>query len=241
MSGLVESATAILSASERRLEVAAHNVANITTPGFKRQVGFSQLLAPASSGAEAAARSMLTELAVRRDFTQGKLTPTSNPLDIAISGTGFFQLRAGEAIVYSRQGQFRLAEDGTVVTPQGYALQQAGGGDLVLESGAVTILEDGTVTENGAPVGRIAIYAADDADALRPVGESFFAADAGGMEVSADALLRQGMTENSNVALGDEMVATMAALRQSEAGARLVQVYDELIGRALTTLGGQGR
>ncbi len=61
------------------------------------------------------------------------------------------------------------------------------------------------------------------------------------MELAPDAVLRQGMIENSNVSLGDEMVETMAALRQSEVGSRLVQVYDDLLGRALSSLGQAGR
>ena len=234
MSGLIESAAAILSASESRLEVAAHNVSNISTPGFKRQVGFSQLLA---AGSDVNAQ----QIAVRRDFAQGKLSPSTNPLDIAISGTGFFQLRAGESMVYSRQGQFSRAADGTVVSPQGYVLQQAGGGDLVLDSAQVSILEDGTVLDSGVPVARLAVFAPADPAALQPVGESAFAMPGGAMDIVPDAVLRQGMVENSNVAIGDEMVTMMTALRQSEGGARLVQVYDDLLGRALQTLGQSGK
>lgn len=234
MSGLIESAAAILSASESRLEVAAHNVSNISTPGFKRQVGFSQLLA--SRGSEAA-----QQVAVRRDFTQGKLSPSTNPLDIAISGEGFFQLRAGDAMVYSRQGQFSRAADGSIVTPQGYVLQQAGGGDLVLDGSQVSVLEDGTVLDSGVPVARLAVFAPADPSALQPVGESAFAMPGGAMDIVPDAVLRQGMVENSNVAIGDEMVTMMTALRQSEGGARLVQVYDDLLGRALSTLGQSGK
>ncbi|NVL83980.1 flagellar hook-basal body complex protein, partial [Escherichia coli] len=101
MSGLVDAATALLSASERKLEVAAHNVANVSTPGFKRQIGFSQLLQASPNDVRP-----LPEVAVRRNFAQGKLTETRNPFDLAISGDGFFQLRAGDRLVYSRQGQF---------------------------------------------------------------------------------------------------------------------------------------
>jgi len=61
------------------------------------------------------------------------------------------------------------------------------------------------------------------------------------MEVVPDVVFRQGMTENSNVEIGEEMVAMMATLRQSEGGARLVQVYDDLLGRALSTLGQSGK
>lgn len=236
MSGLIESATAILSASQKRLEVAAHNVANISTPGYKRQIGFSRLLAPTVPGLASA-----QGVAIDRDFGAGKLTATANPLDIAIDGEGFFQLRAGDAMIYSRQGQFRLAEDGTVVTPQGYVLQQAGGGDLVLDNAAVSILQDGTVLDDGVPVARLAVYSTGDPGALAPVGESYFAAPGSGMEIVAGASFRQGMVESSNVEIGDEMVTMMASLRQSEIGARLVQTYDSLLGSAISTFGQGGR
>ncbi|WP_204348296.1 hypothetical protein, partial [Stenotrophomonas maltophilia] len=66
-----------------------------------------------------------------------------------------FQLRAGDRLVYSRQGQFRLSAEGNLVTPQGYVLQQQGGGDLVLDREAATIQQDGTVIDDGRPVARI--------------------------------------------------------------------------------------
>lgn len=233
MSGLIESATAILSASERRLEVTAHNVANISTPGFKREVSFSRLL-----GSPEPQMLQPSPIRTARDFVQGKLSATGNPLDLAISGSGFFELRAGESLVYSRQGGFRIAGDGSVVNSQGYALQQAGGGDLVLQSGDAKILEDGTVLENGVPVARIAVFDTSDRDALQAVAEAHFAAPDSAMEIVPDAMVRQGMIENSNVELGEEMIGMMAALRQSESGARLVQIYDDLLGRTISAFGG---
>lgn len=231
MSGLVEAATAILGSAERRLEIAAHNVANVSTPGFKRQISFAQLLAPAgASDAE-------PEIAVQRNFAQGKLSETRNPFDLAISGAGFFQLRAGDRILYSRQGQFSLSAEGQLVTPQGYVLQQQGGGDLVLEKAGATIMQDGTIVDDGRPIARIDVFAASDSRALTPVGESCFSAGGVGMEAIADPVIRQGMVESSNVELGDEMVSMMMALRQSESGAKLMQTYDDLIGRALSSLG----
>jgi len=179
------------------------------------------------------------EVATAFNLSEGKLNPTGNPLDLAISGAGFFQLRAGEAMLYSREGQFRLAADGRVVSPQGYALQQQGGGDLILEHSAVTIQQDGTVLDEGRPVGRIALMAPGDVSTLRAVGETAFAVDGGAVE-PVEGMIRQGMVEASNVSLGDEMVAMTATMRQSEAGARLIQVYDDLIGRVITNLG-QGR
>lgn len=234
MVGLVESATAILSASQRRLEAVANNVANATTPGFRRQLSFSEFAAGAEGTASASP--LLRSVA---DSTPGRLTETGHRLDMAIAGEGFFRLRAGEAFLYSRQGQFRLAEDGRVVDQSGHTLQQAGGGDLVLDRSAVELLADGTVLDDGRPVGRVGVFLAAEGAAVEPLGGSLFAvADA---QEAAEPELRQGMVEASNVALGDEMVAMMAALRQAESGARLIQLYDELIGRAVTTFGQAGR
>lgn len=235
MTGLVESAGAILSASERRLETIANNVANLSTPGFKRQLSFVDVLAAPGEGAE------MPATRVRADLGQGRLTETGNGLDLAIAGAGFFRLRAGESTLYSRQGNFRLAEDGRVVTSHGYALQTAEGADLVLDSAAVEILADGTVLDRGSPVARIALFAPAEGAAVEPVAGSAVAfADEAAEEV-AEPQLRQGMVETSNVSLGDEMVAMMAALRQAEGGARLIQLYDELLGRAVTTFGQTGR
>jgi flagellar basal-body rod protein FlgG len=167
------------------------------------------------------------------------MSPSIDAFDMALSGDGFFELRAGDRTIYSRQGQFRLTADGTLVTPLGHVLQQQGGGDLVLANAAVTILEDGTVLDDGRPVARIALAAPDRLEAMIPVGASAFAADASSMHAS-DAVVRQGMTESSNVSLSEEMVAMTSVARQAETGARLVQVYDDLLARAISTLG-QGR
>jgi flagellar basal-body rod protein FlgG len=221
-----------LSASERRLESVSNNVSNISTPGFKRQISFEEVM----GGRESAAAEGLRQ---RADLSQGQLSKTGNPLDLAISGPGFFRLRSGDEIVYSRQGQFRVGADGAVVNSKGQILQQAGGGDLVLERAAVEILEDGTVLDGTRPVGKIGVYVAGDSAALRSLGGSTFAASEESMEDAPASALRQGMVEASNVVLGDEMVTMMATVRQAEGGARLVQIYDDLLGRAISTFGGK--
>jgi flagellar basal-body rod protein FlgF len=232
MSGIIDAATAILGSSEKKLSVAAHNIANVSTPGFKRQVGFSQFVQQS-----AVDLAPLPSVSTVRDLGQGKLQETRNPFDLAISGDGLFQLRAGDQLVYTRQGQFTLSAEGLLVSPQGYVLQQQGGGDLVISKPSAAIEQDGTVIEDGQPVARVELLAAGDPGALEPFGESFFRADAAVMGPVRDPVIRQAMVESSNVELGDEMVSMMAAIRQSESGARLVQVYDDLIGRAISSLG----
>jgi flagellar basal-body rod protein FlgG len=228
----LEAASAILSASERTLEATANNVANVSTPGFKRQVSFGDVVSQLDSPSRSS---------TRPDLTHGKLSNSGNLLDLAITGDGYFQLRSGPDIFYSRQGTFSLSEDGTVVNSQGLILQKQGGGDMVLYSAEVTILEDVTFLSDGRPVGRAAIFTPVDANAFTARGGSLFEAPEEAMEETGAAGLRQGMVETSNVTLGDEMVAMMAAVRQAESGSRLVQYYDDLVGRAITTFGAAGR
>lgn len=230
MSGLVESATAIMRMAERRLDVIAHNVSNISTSGYKRRIGFAGVMAARSETG-------MPEFAVHLDGDQGRLSETGNPFDLAISGAGYFRVRSGGSFLFSRQGQFRRDADGLLVTPQGYILQQAGGGDLVLDGATTTIGQDGTVLDGNRPIARIAIERPLDGASLAAVGESFFSIPSEATEDSFDAMVRQGMIEASNVSLGDEMTQSMVAIRQAESGARLIQLYDELMGRAVSAFG----
>lgn len=244
MTGLVESATAIMRMAERRLDVVAHNVANLSTPGYKRRIGFAAAVAGGDMSAirgDGREGGGAVDLAVRFDRRQGGLSETGNPFDLAVSGDGYFRVRAGESMLYTRQGQFQRDSDGLLVTPQGYVLQQAGGGDLVLDGATMAVGQDGTVSAEGRPVARIALARVVGEADLTPVGESFFAAAPDAMEETDGALVRQGMVEASNVSLGDEMTQTMVAVRQAESGARLIQLYDELMGRAASAFGGSGR
>lgn len=234
MSGLVDAAAAILGTSARRLEAAAQNIANVSTPGYKRR-----LKAPALAGDGGYAATLAR---VRHDLGAGKLSQTDRPLDLAINGDGWFQLRQGDAILYSRQGSFRLQPDGTVTTANGAVLQQAGGGDLILGEEGVRIAADGTVFERDQPVARIGVFRAPDTATLDPVDGAAFRLTGDEATAVDTPQIRQGMIEASNVSVGDEMVTMMAAMRQAESGARLVQTWDELMGRAITSFGqGGGR
>ena len=232
MSSLIATASALMSASERRVEVIANNIANVSTPGYRRQVSYAESFTSALGlGAT------VPQIRTRTDESEGRLTATNNPMDVAISGEGFFQLRGEGGFVYSRHGQFRHSDDGTLVDAHGRVVQQTDGGDLLLDSAEVEILVDGTVVSDERPIGRIALFAAADGAVAEPLsGTTFAIADAALREVE-DPQLRQGMVETSNVVLGDEMVTMMAAMRQAETGARLATTYDELMGRAITTLG----
>ena len=147
---------AILSRSERQVEVAGQNVSNVGTPGYKRLLSFEGALDGAS-----AARPSGAHGGVFVDFTPGKLMDTGRAYDLAIAGSGFFVVGSAKAPVYTRHGQFDRDQDGRLVNGQGLALQVEGGGDLVLKSDNVKVAPDGSVLEGGTPVGKIAVVSLD--------------------------------------------------------------------------------
>lgn len=236
MSGLIDSASAILLSSERRIEASAKNVANATTSGFKRQVGFSRALDHAEDQGGTPVETLFVA-----DYTQGRLNSTGNPLDLAIHGPALFMLRDGNAFVYSRGGTFSRGDGDTLIDALGRVLQQAGGGDLTVRADSVEVLEDGTLLENGLPTARIGLFETSHPGSLNALGGSSFTADTAMMADATDSIIRQGFLEASNVTLSDEMVAMMATVRQAEVGARVVQFYDQLIGQAITTFSRSGR
>ena len=232
MADFIESARGILSQTERRMEATANNVANITTPGFKAERLYSEV----SAGTDLRAPEIL--LQKRLDSDQGRLSKTSNPLDLAISGVGMFRLSGADGVpVYTRSGQFKLAPDGRVVNAQGLALQTADGGDLVVPNSNVQVKPDGTVVDGDQPIAKVGVYEPSDGAEATALGGSLFTIADGLAEEVPSPQLRQGMLEGSNVSLADEMVSMMDALRQAEGGAKLVQTYDDLMGRAISTLG----
>lgn len=236
--GLIEAATAAITGAERRIEVASKNIANVQTPGYKREIPYTEI--SGTTGNSALGRNSLpsTHTAI---FTEpAVLTETGNRLDIAIRGEGYVLLRDGERFFLARGGQFRRDAESALVDTQGRLVQQAGGGDLLLDTEAPEILPDGTVLSDGVPVGNIGLYAIGsdmDVASLRlgiSLDQTLMLAESDSGEIA------QGMVERSNVVLSDEMIGLVRTQRMAEAGAQMVRAYDQLIGQAISTFGRRG-
>ena len=113
-----------LSASSKALDVVGNNVANSSTVGFKSASGhFSDLYAASLSGGSATQVGIGTVLSsVAQQFTQGNITSTSNALDVAINGNGFYKVTDGSTVAYTRNGQFHTNTEGYIVNDQGFKL-----------------------------------------------------------------------------------------------------------------------
>ncbi len=229
----MDAASAVMASAQRRVEIAAQNISNMATPGYRRRVSFEQALT-AAGGSDG-----LPSTTTSTDFHPGKPTNTGAPLDLAISGNGFFTVRDGDRLLYTRDGQFHRDQDGRVVTQAGLPLQLESGGDLVLKGAQITVSPDGSVTEDDDAVGRLALAAFADPPQAAQVDGGLFTSTSDNLTTAKDATVRQGMVESSNVSLGDEMVSIMQSLRSAETGQKLINVYDDLLGRAISTFGQQ--
>ncbi|MBS0503423.1 MAG: flagellar hook basal-body protein [Proteobacteria bacterium] len=224
MGGIIEIAMAMLRQAERRTEIAGQNIANATTPGFKRHLVYAQTATAAEDFSDIG----LSRLREVRDRGGGKLFATGNAGDLSVEGSGLFAVRDGDRLMFIRSGSFRRADDGTMRDGQQHVLQTAEGTDLVVETGARTIRADGIVLQSGREIARVGVFAATGVD------DQGIPRD-GARPEAASGSVRQGMLEASNVSTGDEMIALMEALRRAESGQRVLQVYDALMDRVLQT------
>lgn len=136
-----------LNAASKSLDVIGNNISNANTVGFKMaQAQFADVFANSLSGASGGGAGIGVKVqTVAQLFTQGNITSTNNPLDIAINGAGFFRMSANGAITYSRNGQFSLDKDGFIVNGQGAKLTgYAADSNGVLSTGAAVPLNINT-------------------------------------------------------------------------------------------------
>jgi flagellar basal-body rod protein FlgG len=251
--GLYTAATG-MNSMQHQIDVTSNNIANVNTTGFKQDRAEFQDLMYETLNYTAGQTTQTTinptgidvGLGVRisgiqKNFNEGDLKLTSNPLDIAIEGKGFFQitLPSGET-AYSRNGAFKLNSEGTIVNGNGYPLTP----EIVVPDNVtdVVIAKDGTVTAtepetgNSVNLGQITIADFINPAGLIPLGESLFmASDASGDVIEGNPTtsqfgsLQQGMIESSNVKLVNEMVDLITAQRAYEANSKAITTTDSML------------
>ncbi|MET3513382.1 flagellar basal-body rod protein FlgG [Pseudacidovorax sp. 1753] len=245
-----------------RLDRISMNVANATTPGYKRTVvsalpmgggGFEAAMlsgAAWSQGADrpaAAVRGLpgpmsATSVIVQTDDRPGSLKSTSQGLDVALDGPGFFEVRTDAGVAYTRGGGWQLDPRGRLVTNEGHPVMGVGG-EIVLTRPNVVIDPSGQIFERkpggdveSAAVGQLKVVRFEGKVGFERLGNGLLQTDATPLQV-ADARIRQGFLENSNVNSLEEMAQLIQSMRHFEAMQRVAQGYDEMIGAAVRKLG----
>jgi len=253
-----------MATQESRLDTIANNLANADTVGFKRQtVEFEDLLyqtvnAPGdgtTTGGTGAGTSSGVQIgtgarvvATPRSFTQGSVTQTGNPLDLAIEGTGFFAVqRTTGDIAYTRAGSFKLDSQGHVVTSDGLPLQPPL--TVPADATSVSVGSDGTLTvqrpgqTQPVQVGQIQITSFANPTGLNATGHNLYLPSASSGDPSVGVAgtdgrgtILQGGVEASNVDVVTEMVNLIRAQRSYEINSKVISSADQML-QSATQLG----
>jgi flagellar basal-body rod protein FlgF len=222
-----------------RLDQVALNLANVTTPGYKRQVVVARPFAETLHDVQANQR-----LSLMTDSRAGTIKHTGQPLDVALTGEGFFEVITDKGPAYTRAGNFGVDSRGRLVSAQGYQvmgkngdIQLIGRSPLIDKAGHITEAASAGGSASAIPVGQLKVVRFENTHSLERLGDGLVAAGEG-MTVldSADVSIRQGATENANVNPTHEMVELIQAMRHFETMHRVVQGYDEMIGTAVRKL-----
>ena len=239
MNGVMSAAQLGMLDDTERLRIISHNLANVGTVGFKRELAvngsFDRLL-QARSGVDPGepVGSILTSYT---DRAAGTLTHTGNPLDLAIEGDAYFVVDNGLQETYTRQGTFRLDADGQLVTANGRTVVTTSG-DVRLTSPAPAIDAQGNIRDNGTIIGQLKLVTVNNPQSLVETGNGLYTATDSTVATPADsARVRQGYTEASNVVSMNEMIKMIETVRHFEASQKMLQGYDAMLDRAITDLG----
>ena len=226
----------------RELDITANNIANADTTGFKVESLMKKTdpAAPARTlDAPNPVKFVLGD-GVARDFGQGALRRTSAPFDLGLEGQGFFTITTADGDRFTRDGRFRVDEQGKLVTQAGQPVHGDGGGEIVIDplKGPANIASDGTVSQGTERVGKIGVVRFDTLSVLEKTGDNLLKNTANAQPVAApDVLVRQGMLENSNVRPVVEVTKLIEVSRAYEQITRMMESQAELSRRSIERMG----
>jgi len=241
-------------AQQLNIDLISNNLANVNTTGFKKgSMEFQDLIyqtiraAGLKTGNESETPTELQigsgvkPVSSNRNFEQGNLLNSGNPLDIAIAGEGFFKVQQDNGKeVYSRDGHLKLSAEGVLVTNDGYIVQpqinipEDTEAVMISENGVVSVIMSGESIPQ--EVGQIELARFVNPGGLKAAGQNLYETTAAsGEPVSGTPLstgfgkLNQGYVENSNVNLVQEMVSMITAQRAYELNSKSIKTADDML------------
>ena len=243
-----------LDAQQTEMAVISNNLANVNTTGFKQDRAVFEDLLYQNQTQAGADTSQTTQspsgmsigtgvqvVATEKDYSQGSLTQTGNPLDVAIEGQGFFQIQMPDGTVaYTRDGSFQSNAQGQLVTSSGYLVQPG----ITIPQGAqsVTIGSDGTVSVKlagqSAPtqIGQIQLANFINPPGLQPIGQNLLVQSAasgspqtGSPGTNGLGPISQGELESSNVNVVEELVNMIQTQRAYEMNSKAINTVDQML------------
>ena len=242
-------------AQQLNIDTIANNLANVNTTGFKKsRVNFQDLLYETirPAGTETATGATIPEgiqvghgvrpASIAKLFTTGSMIQTGNELDLVVEGEGFFQVELPDGtIAYTRDGSFKLDQNGTVVTADGFPISP--GLTIPTDYELISINSDGAVSvqvpgdDTLQPAGNVQLARfANPAGLNARMGRNLLLeTEASGTPnisqpgLNGMGLIEQGFLENSNVQVVEEILQLIIAQRAYEASSKVIQTSDEML------------
>jgi flagellar basal-body rod protein FlgF len=224
-------------ALRRQLDVVSNNIANMNTTGFKQQrMLFTEMVQRPGLHEKI---SFVQDRAVVRDLSNGPLTQTGNPLDLALTGHGYFTVDTVNGPRYTRAGSFQLNDQRQLVDGGGLPVLADDGQPITIPVGTtdIKVTGDGTVATELGPVGRLNIVTFPNEQLMTEVGAGLYVSDEEPQPAPPETKVAQGLLENSNVKPVVEMTAMIEIQRQYQSAQRLVESEHERMRTAIQRLG----
>lgn len=248
IAGLYTSANGMVALEESQAAM-ANNIANVSTSGFRRhqpvEIGFYEVFSqslrrPFAFDTMRAPGGGVKVVETFADPAPGILQGTSNPLDVAIEGPGFFGVDTPGGERFTRDGSFTVDVEGDLATNQGYKVRTIEGRPIEVRGKNIVVDQNGEVRVDGVAAGTIEVIEFDNPQLLRREGENLYRATDQALQASAiasDTIVHQSQLESSNVNLPLEMTNIMLALRAYEANQRAIHAADETMASIIEQVG----
>lgn len=239
---------------QKRLDVISNNLANSATVGYKEESVSSQAFddvltikirdnAVGYMNEAIGTMSLGVKIGeVYTSYDQGSLVETGNTFDFAIEGDGFFALRcptaSGESVTrYTRNGCFKMTQDGYIVDVNGNHLQGESGDIIVPVDATISVDKTGGLYANGEYIDTISLADFEDYDYIEKYGDNLYQVVNGATFKEATGLINQGYTEQSNVNVVSEMVDMITVTRAYESGQKVMQTVDKMLEASCNSIG----
>jgi flagellar basal-body rod protein FlgG len=229
-------AAAGMEAQQTQLDAVSNDLANVSTPGYQsEELGFHDLLYTtpgAGQGTTQATGAGAAATVAGRNIQQGSLQQTGRPLDVAIDGEGYFEVRRPDGTIgLTRNGGLELSSSRQLITQTGMPLVPP----ITIPAGVrldqVGITPTGTVQVQGKAIGTISLVDVPAPDGLLAAGDSTFTATAasGAIRPVSGTTIQQGYLEQSNVDIATEMTEMIDAQRSYQMDSRAIQMQDQMM------------
>ena len=241
--GLYTSASGMVSSMDKS-DTISNNLANLNTTGYKKQETIESEFGKEVLKRIDHERTTIGEIGsgafvsdIADDFSAGEYEETGNPLDLAISGEGFFAVQTPEGVKYTRNGEFTIDNQNQIVTQDGHPVLGENGALQLPEQGEV-VIEDNNVLVDGFELDTLELVNFENPEGLIREGDVLFTAGPEvGEEFAAEGLVEQGFLEGANVNPIEEMTRMIENTRAYEADQKAIQAHDDTLDAAINRVG----